>query len=51
MRDSLNRYTVTSVLRFNDSTIQRFNLAEPFVSRISSFVGSSDSNARHNSLT
>src|SRR5882762_11742856 len=30
-RDSLHRYTVTSALRFNNSTIQRFNLAKPFV--------------------
>ena len=29
--NSLNRYTVTSVSRFNDSTIQRFTVAKPFV--------------------
>ena len=29
--DSLNRYTVTSSLRFNNSTIQRFNVAKLFV--------------------
>jgi dipeptidyl aminopeptidase/acylaminoacyl peptidase len=30
-RDSLHRYPVTSGLRFNDSTIQRFNVAKLFV--------------------
>ena len=30
-RDSLHRYTMTSGLRLNDSTIQRFNMAKPFV--------------------
>jgi hypothetical protein len=29
--DSLNRYTVMSVRRFNDSTLQRFNEAKPFL--------------------
>src|SRR6185437_12977402 len=29
--DSLNRYTMTSGLRFNNSTIQRFNVAKLFV--------------------
>ena len=32
-RDSLTRYIVTSDLRLNDSTIQRFNVAKPFVIR------------------
>jgi dipeptidyl aminopeptidase/acylaminoacyl peptidase len=30
-RNSLHHYPVTSGLRFNDSTIQRFNVAKPFV--------------------
>jgi hypothetical protein len=47
VRDSLNRYTVTSDLRFNDLTIRRFNVAKSFDIRISSFVGSSGPNARH----
>jgi hypothetical protein len=28
------RYIVTSGLRFNDSTLQRFNVAKPFVIRV-----------------
>jgi hypothetical protein len=31
--DSLSRYTATSYLRFDDLTIQRFNMAKPFVIR------------------
>ena len=34
-RDSLNRYTVTTDLRFNDLTIRRFNVAKSFDIRIS----------------
>ena len=30
-RDSVNRCTVTSDLRFNDSTLQQFNVPKPFV--------------------
>ena len=37
-RDSLNRYTVTSDLRFNDLTIRRFNVAKSFDIRISSLL-------------
>ena len=36
--NSLHRYIVTSFSRFNDSTIQRFVAAKPFVLRHSSFV-------------
>jgi hypothetical protein len=30
---SLNRYTATSYLRFNELTIQRFNVVKPLVTR------------------
>jgi NhaA family Na+:H+ antiporter len=33
-RDSLNRCTVTSDLRFNDSTLQQFNVPKPLVKKI-----------------
>src|SRR5712671_4097242 len=36
--NSLHRHIVTLFSRFNDSTIQRFNAAKPFVLRHSSFV-------------
>jgi hypothetical protein len=34
----LNRYTVTSDLRSNDPTVQRFNLAKPFIGRAGFFL-------------
>jgi N-acetylmuramoyl-L-alanine amidase len=34
----LNRYTVTSDLRSNDLTVQRFNLAKPFIGRAGFFL-------------
>src|SRR5215470_15164527 len=50
-RKSLHRHTVTSVLRFNDSTVQRFNVAKLFVIFIALIAASSTALGEKRNIT